>query len=69
MQDGSDKQHKKVRVLDLVTCLGFILSALPHLGLTQLQAAGHLSLYHGLTLNSFKFYCANFIKKIHSTFT
>lgn len=48
MQDGSDKQHKKVRVLDLVTCLGFILSALPRLGLTQLQSAGHLSLYHGL---------------------
>lgn len=47
MQDGSDKHHKKVRLLDLLTCLSFTSSALPRCVLTQLQSTGYLSLYHG----------------------
>lgn len=47
MQDGSDKHHKKVRLLDLLTCLSSTSSALPRCVLTQLQSTGYLSLYHG----------------------
>lgn len=47
MQDGSDKHHKKVRLLDLVASLSFTSSALPRCVLTQLQSTGYLSLYHG----------------------
>lgn len=78
MQDGSDKHHKKVCLLNLVTPLRFTFFALPCCVFTQLQSTGYPSLYHGLlplkhlktfglALTTPKFDFGLFIRKISYT--